>query len=378
MLRVLQVTPRMAPHIGGVETHVREVARRLPALGVHTEVLTADHLGNLPSFELIDGIPVRRVRAWPARSENLFAPAVLRDSGAGAFDVVHVQCFHTFVAPFGMAGALARGVPYVVTFHGGGHTSRLRNALRAPQLRTLGPLLRRAAALVSIADFEIERYSQLLRVPRERFATIPNGSDLPRPTPGLAPPEGTLIVSAGRLEDYKGHGLLIDALPHAIEEIPDARLWIAGRGPAEEALRDRARALGVEDRVEIAAIDDRQEMADRLSGASLAVMLSSFETQPLAALEAVSVGVPLLVAENSGLAELAHKGLARSVAREAGPRAHALAIAGALRDPLMPEGFELPSWDGCAERLAALYRAVAGPPARARSAGPERTLEAAR
>jgi glycosyltransferase involved in cell wall biosynthesis len=356
--RVLQVTPRMAPHIGGVETHVREVARRLPEHGVQTEVLTTDHAGDLPPFERIDGVPVRRVRAWPSGSENLFAPGILRCAEEKRWDVIHVQCFHTFVAPLAMAGACRRGVPYVVTFHGGGHSSRLRNALRRPQLAALRPLLARASALVAIADFEIDRYSRMLGIPRERFVTIPNGSDLPRPSPGLGRAAGTLIVSCGRLERYKGHDLAIAALPHVLREISDARLWIAGRGPAERELREQARRLGVAHRVEFGALSSRQAMADRLSGASLALLLSSFETQPLAALEALSLDVPLLVAANSGLAELASKGYARWVDREAPPQAHARAIVRQIRDPLEVRDFALPSWDECASALAALYRRV--------------------
>jgi glycosyltransferase involved in cell wall biosynthesis len=143
-----------------------------------------------------------------------------------------------------------------------------------------------------------------------------------------------------------------------LAEHPGARLWIAGRGPQESSLREQARRLGVDRRVEIGAVSDRQEMADRLSGASLAVMLSSFETQPLAALEAASLGVPLLVAGNSGLAELADTGLARGVPRDAGAVAHGRAISEQLRDPLVPAAVELPSWDDCAAALAELYGSV--------------------
>ncbi len=356
-LRVLQVTPRMAPHIGGVETHVREVARRMGGFDVEVEVLTTDHLGGLPEHETIDGVPVRRVRA--AAGENLFAPAILAAVEPGRWDLVHVQCVHTFVAPFAMAAARRARVPYVLTFHAGGHTSRWRNAARRPQLQALRPLLAGAARLVAIADFEVERYSRLLRLPRERFVTIPNGFELPAPRPPDGrDADGPLIVSCGRLERYKGHHLAIEALPHVLREHPRARLWIAGRGPEEAALRAQARRLGVEAAVEIGAVEGRQEMSDRLAGASLAVMLSSFETQPLAALEAASLGVPLLVARNSGLAELVEKGLAPAVERDAPPQEHARAIAAQLRDPMRPGPVILPSWDDCAAALAELYRSV--------------------
>ena len=165
-------------------------------------------------------------------------------------------------------------------------------------------------------------------------------------------------MSCGRLERYKGHDLAVAAMPHVLREIPDARLWIAGRGPAEQELREQARRLGVAHRVDVGALSGRQAMADRLSGASLALMLSSFETQPLAALEALSLDVPLLVAANSGLAELASKGYARWVDREAPPQAHARAIVRQIRDPLPVRDFTLPSWDECASALAALYQRV--------------------
>ena len=57
-------------------------------------------------------------------------------------------------------------MPYVVTFHGGGHSSRLRNLLRVRQRAVLRPLLARAAALVAVASFEVDGYAAELRVPR--------------------------------------------------------------------------------------------------------------------------------------------------------------------------------------------------------------------
>jgi len=359
VLRVLQVTPRMAPHIGGVETHVREVAKRMRELDVTTAVLTTDVSGELAPREVIDGFPVERIPAWPRSSDYLLAPQIFSRIRAEDWDLVHVQCFHSFVAPFAMRAALRAGVPFVLTFHAGGHSSRLRNAIRRPQLLALRPLLRRAQKLVAIADFEIEHYGRILHMGRERFVSIPNGSDLPAPTPGSERADGTLIVSSGRLEEYKGHQRVIAAMPHVLARIPDARLWIAGRGPYEQALREHAGALGLNERVEISAVSDRQSMADRLGGASLGVMLSTFETQPLAALEALSLGVPLVVADNSGLAELARKQLARAVRLDDPPSLHAQAMVEQILHPQAVADFTLPSWDTCAESLARLYRTVA-------------------
>ena len=356
-LRVLQVTPRFAPSVGGVETHVLEVCRRLPCEGIKVAVLTADETGSLSAREVLDGIAVQRARAFPRGRDWMLAPALADMIRSGGWDVVHVQSYHTLVAPTAMAAAARARIPYILTFHGGGSSSRVRMSMRAGQLRALGPLLRRARALVAIADFEIREYGPLIGVAPSRWVKIPNGADLP---PGVTeiPSHGRLIMSVGRLEPYKGHRRVIAALPRVIEREPDARLWIAGSGPDEPILRRLAAKLGVADRVEIGGTD-RTTMAGRLKGADVMVLLSDFETHPLAVLEAASLGIPAVVADNSGMAELAKQGFARAVSLGGPPEAHAEAILRAMNDaPHGPVG-EIPTWDGCARELAALYQAVA-------------------
>jgi glycogen synthase len=360
-LRLLVATPRYLPEVGGVERHVHEVARRLVAAGAEVTVLATDREGRLPVRDRIDGVDVRRVRARPARGDYYFAPDVYSVVGAGGFDLLHVQSYHTFVAPLAMLAAARRGHPYVVTFHGGGHSSALRAALRPAQLALLRPLLARAARLVAVARFEIELYERRLGLPRERFALVPNGVDLPVP-PRLPAVEEGRVVSVGRLERYKGHHRILAALPHVLERRPDAFLRIVGSGPYERELRRLAARLGVSGRVRIGAVaaDDRAAMAAELARAALVVLLSEWETHPLAALEAISLGRPLLVADGSGLQELAERRLARAVALASSPRRLADAVLEQLERPVPPAQVDVPTWDDCAERLLSLYGSIAG------------------
>ena len=237
-MRVLMVTPRFLPDTGGVETHVAEVSRRVAAGGHRVRVLTTDLSGRLPAAEVVDDVEVRRVRAWPRGADYYFAPDLYPAVSKGDWDVVHVQSYHTLVAPLAMAGSLSASIPYVLTFHGGGHSSRVRNALRTPQLLLLRPLLVRAAGLVAVAAFEIDDYASRLRIARDRFTLVPNGADLPvLRAQGLENAgAGLLIASVGRLERYKGHQHVISALPRILERRPDARLWIAGSGPYRDEL----------------------------------------------------------------------------------------------------------------------------------------------
>lgn len=362
-------TPVYLPHMGGVERYVHNLGRCLVDRGVFVTVLTTDGAGTLPAHEQRDGVQVLRVPAWPRGRDYLFAPDIYRVTARNTWDVVHVQSYHTLVAPAAMLGARRAQLPYAVTFHGGGHSSPTRRALRRPQWAALRPLLARADRLIAIARFEIELYGGIFRVPPERFAYIPTGTDLsnmPRPQAGEAPKNGSLIASVGRLEQYKGHHRLIEALPMILRERPEARVWIAGSGPYEPNLRRMAQKLGVADRVDIRAVppDRPDEMAAELSKAELMVLLSDHETQPLAVLEAVAQRVPVLVTHRTGLAEAADNGLARSIPHDSGPDAIAAAVLEQLRDPYIPEQVDLPTWEDCADRHVELYRELAAGRAR--------------
>ena len=358
---VLMVTPRYLPHIGGVERHVDQVAQHLVERGLRITVLTTDPTGELPQRDTIDGVSVRRVPAWPPERDYYFAPRIYTHVARGTWDVVHVQSFHTFVAPLAMLAARRSRIPYVVTFHAGGHSSRFRNTIRPLQFTLIRPLLAGAARLIALTGFEIEQYSRRLHLPLDNFALIPNGSDLGGVLiPENKPREPSLIASLGRVERYKGHHHVIAALPHVLRRRPDARLWVVGSGPYEGALRQLADSLGVADRVEIRAVPlaERQRLADELSRVKVAVSLSEFETQPIAVLEALALGCRVVVAETPGLSALVDEGLARPVPFKCPPEQVAAAVLDELERLPVEQPPKLSSWDDCAEQLLEVYRTV--------------------
>ena len=359
-LRLLIVTPRYFPLMGGVESHVHEVSGRLARLGAQVTILTTDPSGQLPAHEVLDGVEIQRIKAWPAHRDYYFAPGIVRFIQSGHWDVMHLQSYHTFVAPLAMLAAQRARLPYVVTFHGGGHSSRLRNTLRGGQWLLLRPLLAKAVRLIAVARFETEMWSKRLHLPTDRFVFIPNGADLPQP-PHETKTDRSLIVSIGRLERYKGHQRVIAALPYIMQQRPDVRLWIAGTGPYEATLKQLAEQLNVADRVEIRAVPatERHRLAEELSRAALVMLLSDYETHPIAMLEAISLGRPVLVTDTSGLSELAYQGLATAIPLNSTPQHIASAILDQLRAPHVPPQITLPSWDDCAAGLMQVYRQVA-------------------
>ncbi|MBE3558220.1 MAG: glycosyltransferase family 4 protein, partial [Ktedonobacteraceae bacterium] len=265
------------------------------------------------------------VPAWPAERDYYIAPEVHSIVERGKWDLVHCQGCHTFVPPLAMLAARKAGIPYVVTFHTGGHSSRARNSIRGIQWRLLRPLFAHAARLIGVSRFEANYFCNLLRLPARQFAVIPNGAALPElpayAREGAEPGTRSLIISVGRLERYKGHQRLIAALPRLRERRPDAHLLILGSGPYEAELRKLAQAVGVAEHVTIRSVPagDRRAMAEILSQASLVALLSEYEAHPIAVMEALALRRPVLVADTSGLHELAEQKLVSAIPLDSTP-----------------------------------------------------------
>jgi glycosyltransferase involved in cell wall biosynthesis len=329
-------------------------------------VLTTDPSRRLAREETTNaGVRVVRVPSWPPKGDLFFAPGLIGPIRSGGWDIVHVQGYHTLTAPMAMAAARWAAAPLVVTFHSGGDVTALRRRQRWLQHLVLRPLLRGARRLVAVSAFERDALAARLRLARARFTVIPNGFDLPRdagPDIGAGErSEGTMVLSIGRLQRYKGHQHVIRAMPHVLRHRPDAWLRIAGDGPDRAYLERLAAEEGIGDRVwvEPAPPDDRQGMARLLGRASVVAVLSAYESQGLAAWEAASLGRPLVVADGTALHELVAVGAARGVAPDATPGSVAEALVAEL-DSGRREPVAARTWDQCAADLGALYDEILG------------------
>lgn len=357
--RVGMISTRCFPEIGGIESHVTEVAGRLVAHGYELEILTTDRAGDLPKIERHpDGYTIRRFRAFPKNRDYYFSPGLFWAALRQKVDVVHVQGIHTAVPPTGMLAAWLRRRPYLLTFHTGGNSSAFREKARSTQWRILAPLLRRADRLIGVSVYEGHRFDEVLGWPPGTISVIRNGGSLP-PVEGVERVSGR-IISSGRVERYKGHHKAIEALPHLLAEHPDAHVQVLGFGPYEDDLYALAESLGVRDRVSIEFIPpvDRALMAQRVASASVMTLLSDYEAHPVAVMEALTAGTPAVVSRTSGLTELADAGLVIGVEQDATPEETAAAIARQLENPVRPDPATLPTWETCVAGVADTYDSI--------------------
>lgn len=101
-----------------------------------------------------------------------------------------------------------------------------------------------------------------------------------------------VILSTGRLTPVKNIGLLLQAFATVRSAHPEAKLWVCGDGGMAAALAEQARALALGDAVVL--MGARDDVPVLLQGADIFALSSDFEGLPLALLEAMSAGLPVV------------------------------------------------------------------------------------
>jgi len=296
-MRIAQVCPRYRPYIGGVETHVEELSKRLLRMGHEVTVLSTDPSGRLPKSEAIDGVNVVRFPAFAPGDAYYLSPGLHSYMKKAEFDVVHAHGYHAFPA---LSAAASKAPKFVFTphYHGRGHTP-LRNLLLKPYAYFGKRIFERADHVICVSEFEKSLICRDFKCDG-KAVVIPNGVNKAE-FKGLEPfPKGLkVILYVGRLEEYKGVQYAIRAMPF----LPFYRLLVIGKGPYKEALVNEAVSYGVKDKVGFMADQSRADLLRWYATADVFVMLSTAEAYGITVAEALTAGVPCIVARGSALSE---------------------------------------------------------------------------
>lgn len=347
-MKIIQVCPRYKPYIGGVETVVEEISRRLAAQGHEVMVVTTDPAGALPATETMDGVKVHRFPARAPGDAYYFSLPLRRFLKTQSCDVVHAHGYHAFPALFAESCAYYRFIfnPY---YHGKGHTPFRNTLLKAYRMAGVR-VFREADAVVCNSEFEKSLVCRDFPGYCGKARIISPGIDK-REFQGITPfPKNEkILLYAGRLEEYKGVQHAVDALQY----LPDYRLVVIGRGPYRAELKHQVESAGLAGRVKFLEGLMRKDLLRWYATADAFVMLSGFESFGITVAEALSMGTPCVVAKSSSLAEFVDNGLCRGVDLPVDPER----LAGEIRMTVrVPYTKEILDWDEVAARMLAVYR----------------------
>jgi len=343
-MRIAFVTPRFYPEIGGVETHVFEIARRMKEFDV--EVLATDPSGKLAKAEEIEEIKVRRFKSFAPGNAYFFSPELwsyLKRHSAD-YDLIHAHNFHAFPALY---AALSRPKKLVFTphYHGHGH-SFFRNILFKLYKLYSSKIFYIADKIICDSYFEKKLILEDFKVENSKVLAIPLGVNFDFIEKRKI---GKKILYVGRVEKYKG----IEFVVKALKLLPEFRLEIVGKGSYKQEIIRMAKKLGVLDRISFYQDLSREELLKKYSEASVLVLISKFEAYGLVVAEALASKTPCIVAKTSALAEWVDE---KNVFGVSYPP-EISELAGLIRkvSEVEVKGVSIPSWDEVAERTKRIY-----------------------
>jgi glycosyltransferase involved in cell wall biosynthesis len=314
-VRIVQVSPFFYPHAGGVESHVRGLAREFAREGHEVTVLTSRYRRHLPADESFEGYRVLRTRSLGVVFNTPLHLGVGRALRSLDADVVHLHYPPPITSYFATRALERSPVPVCLTYHCdlflGGWVGRFLTQVY--QWVFLPPTLRRTDRII----VHTKSYGSTSAMLRGRdLAIIPSVVDLDRFRPGVDAAglrgdlrlEGKRVIAfTGRLVPHKGVDVILEALPLLPHDVV---LLVIGAGPRLPSLIGHARRLRLADRVRFCPAVSDDDLPRYLSLADLFAFPSQnrLEGFGLVVAEAMAAGLPVVIADMPGVREVIEPG----------------------------------------------------------------------
>jgi phosphatidylinositol alpha-1,6-mannosyltransferase len=365
-VRHLLITQDYPPMGGGMARRHVELARRLDPGGVTVSTVASDPALAADAVAFDRGEPYEIVRQpFPFRgAKTVFNQArwarwlVPRVDATrrGAADIVHCGNIRPAGYPTWWAHR-STGVPYLVYVYGGDLLRERRKLASAPPERwlkrwTARRIFEDSAGIVAISDWsaalcrDVMAQGGVVRVPP--VLVNPLGTNPEQFQPGrdtgalrrrLGLGDAPLLVTVARLVPHKGIDVALAAMATLSGEHPTLRYLVVGDGEDTVRLADRARALGVADRVVFAGTLPDADIAEAYATAQIYVGLSRVDAEinaegfGIAFTEAAASGIPVVAGDSGGVRSAVRDGETGIVVDPMDAGAAAAAIGQLLREP---------------------------------------------
>ena len=374
----LQVVSHLDPSFGGLSAAVPELASAVAAQGAFRSPIAAFHAPGEPC-----AAAGQQVSAWPSSRSVWMRDRSLRQRFAaevGASSGVHIHGLWEGSTAVAAAAARRAGRPYLLSAHGMLEPWALRNKRLKKQVYAAFAEhrnVRKADCLHALTAAEVEDYRRFGA--RGPIAVLPNGVSVP-PSPGAEPflvqfptlRGKRIVLFLGRIHLKKGLDLLIESWSTLARRFPEAHLVLAGpdsEGTRQE-LERRIALAGIGHAVSFTGMLYGTQKWSALAAAEAFVLPSYSEGLPVSVLEAMGMGLPVIVSTHCHLPEIAEIGAGWEIPSEVEALASVLQELlenspesnrrrGELGPALVAERF---SWESIGRRMNELYLWLQGGP----------------
>lgn len=352
-MRILIVSSEFPPGPGGIGTHAYELARQLWCCGVDISVVTVQD--NAPPEEIAafnrdqPFLITRLMRPWPTfLGKVAYRWRVLQQHLRDWQPDVIVASGQRIVWQMSWM-MLTKPVSWVAIGHG--KEFGIREGWSAILTRKA---FNQAPVVVCVSEYT-QRQMFLMGIHPKCARIIPNGGN--SETFVMLPEseilafrrrqqldDARIILTVGSISQRKGHDIIIQGMPHILEQDPDAHYVVVGK-PLDangvawlERLKDMCSRLGIADHIRFVGEVNQKELVKWFNACDLFAMTSrhspdgDFEGYGIAVVEAALCRKPAVVSGNSGLAEAIVDRETGLLVQPEDPRATAEAIVDLLMD----------------------------------------------
>ena len=328
-MRIAFLTGIWPPDVGGPATHGPDFSRFLVARGHSVRVVTmgdgepaerpceVDVVSRRLPFPLRYGLVALRGARAARRADVVYASATV-----GAAAAASVLARRPLVVKLTSDPAYERARRYGLF---SGATAEFQSAATRP-IRLLKALrnaaLRRARTIV-VPSAYLARFAETWGLDGRRIRVLTNPAPPPRQVEPEPLPSGTFVF-VGRLTEAKD----LPTAFAAVELVEGARLVVVGDGPDRAELE---RLAG--DRVEFRGSLPRDDALRVVAGATAGLLSSAWENLPHSAVEALSVGVPMVATAVGGVPEVVRDGENGLLVEPGRPEELAAAMRRLLEEP---------------------------------------------
>lgn len=303
--------------VGGIETLVAQMCRLQREQGHDPSIYAVGSNGAIGERLLHEGFVVRFCLARRLSDGTRIFFRIFKELQP---DVVHLHNpTPTIYAAF--AARMAGAARIVSTRH---------SLVSAP--RRLVVELRYAVAstccdwVIGVCDATTDNLKRIHTIPLRKIVRVYNGTVQIQRVPEQQCPSknGFTLVYVGRLAPVKNHALLLHAFRAAYSTMPGLRLWMVGDGVERPRLEALAHDLGIAKSVTFWG--QQLDVAPFFSMADAFIMSSKSEGLPISLLQAFSLGLPAIVTDVGGMAEVVRQAKAGITVSATDPSEMAAAI----------------------------------------------------
>ena len=388
-MRILMLTWEYPPRIvGGISRVVHDLAQKLGEKGNEVHIVTCME-DNAPEEEKDKYVFVHRVRNYEIGANNfidwvmhlnfaLLQRCIKLVNIVGAIDIIHAHDWIVAYASIVLKHSFF--IPLAATVHATewGRNWGIHNEEQKYISSVEWWLTYEAWKVIVNSEYMNSEVKQVFNLPQDKIKVIANGVDFekfdslscdPKFRVKFALDSEKIIFFVGRLVNEKGAQVLLDAMPKILAHYSNVKLVIAGKGPQLEYLREKAKLLGINEKVFFTGYISDDNLSKLYKCIDIAVTPSLYEPFGIVALEGMAAHIPVVVSDAGGISEIVQHGVNGMKAYAGNSDSLADSIleilncpekAQAMKDNALEKVRLLYNWDVISELVMKTYNAIIG------------------